>query len=87
MATDEQIILSLTPNEEEIEETIPIQTRVLIKDAVAAFETAHKFLHQNNDDLEFDYNELKVFRALKKKINLYNYNKLNQGKITSYFTN
>ena len=26
MATDEQIILSLTPNEEEIEETIPIQT-------------------------------------------------------------
>jgi hypothetical protein len=38
MATDEQIILSLTPNEEEIEETIPIQTRVLIKDAVAAFE-------------------------------------------------
>jgi hypothetical protein len=87
MPTDEQIISSLTPTEEEIEENIPILPHIPIKDAVTAFETAHKFLQQDNDGLEFDYNELKVFRALKKKINLYNYKNLNQEKITSYFTN
>lgn len=87
MASDEQIILSLTPTEEEIEETIPIPPHIPIKDAVTAFETVHKFLQQDNDGLEFDHNELKVFRALKKKVNLYNYTSLNQEKITSYFTN
>jgi hypothetical protein len=87
MASDEQIILSLAPTEEEIEKTIPIPPHIPIKDAVTAFETVHKFLQQDNDGLEFDHNELKVFRALKKKVNLYNYKSLNQEKITSYFTN
>lgn len=86
MVTDEQIILSLTPTEEEIEESGPISPRIPIKDVVTAFETAHKFLEQDNDGLELDYNELKVFRGLKKKINLYNSKKLSQGKLTSYFT-
>jgi hypothetical protein len=86
MASDEQIILSLTPTEDEIEESIPIPPHIPIKDAVTAFETVHKFLQQDNDGLEFDHNELKVFRALKRKINLYNSKILNQGKLTSYFT-
>jgi hypothetical protein len=86
MVTDEQIILSLTPTEEEIEENVPMLPYIPIKDAVAAFETVHKFFEQDNDGLELDYNELKVFHALKKKINLYNSKSLNQGKLTSYFT-
>ena len=42
----------LTPNEEGIEESIPISPHILIKYAVAGFETAHKFLQQDNDGLE-----------------------------------
>ncbi|CAG8674050.1 5011_t:CDS:1, partial [Paraglomus brasilianum] len=37
----------------------------LTKDAITAFETAFNFLQQGN--MEIDYNELKVFRSLKKK--------------------
>jgi hypothetical protein len=86
MVTDEQIILSLTSAEEEIEEDVSTVPHIPIKDAVAAFETVHKFFEQDNNGLELDYNELKVFRALKRKINLYNSKSLNQGKLTSYFT-
>ena len=87
MVTDEQIILSLTPAEEEIEENVPTLPHIPIKDAVTAFETAHKFFEQDNNGLELDYNELKVFHALKKKINLYDSKSLiKPRKSNSYFT-
>jgi len=87
MATNEEIISSFTPTEEKIEENTQASPHISIKDAVTAFETIHKFLQQDNDCLELDYNETKVFHRLKKKISLYNSKNLNQGRTTSYFNN
>ena len=38
---------------------------VLLKDAITAFETAFNFLQQ--DSMEIDYDELRVFRSLKRR--------------------
>ena len=46
MVTDEQIILSLTPTEEEIEENVPMLPYIPIKDAVAALKLFINFLNK-----------------------------------------
>ena len=48
-----------------------------------AFETAFNFLEQNN--IQADYNELKAFKSLKKKIELYKIQNASQTTITSFF--
>ena len=85
MVTEEEIIASFNPAEEEVvaeNNTIP---NVSTKDAVNAFETAFNFLQQG--DLEIDYKDFKVFKSLKRKVTLLNNEKLIQSNITYYFNN
>jgi len=49
------------------------------------FETAFNFLQQG--DIEIDYNELKVFRSLKRKVELHNVTSQKQSRIDSFFSN
>ena len=72
LVTDEEIISLFSPidkeeNEENNSSSLPT---ILPKDAMTAFETAFNFLQQG--DIEIDYNELKVFRSLKRKVELHN---------------
>jgi lipopolysaccharide biosynthesis glycosyltransferase len=86
MVTEEEIINSLTQVEEEEEEVMEHDTNIpniTIKDAVNAFETAYNFLEQGN--VEIDYNELKAFKSLKRKVTLYNVKNQKQTCITGYF--
>lgn len=83
MVTEEEIIASFNPAEEEIvveNNTIP---KVSTKDAVNAFEMAFNFLQQG--DLEIDYKEFKAFKSLKRKVTLLNNEKLIQPNIINYF--
>jgi hypothetical protein len=68
MVTDEEIVSLFSPTEEEDdnESNSPCLPAVLTKDAITAFETAFNFLQQGS--MEIDYNELKVFRSLKRKV-------------------
>ena len=47
--------------------------------------TAFNFLQQG--DIEIDYNELKVFRSLKRKVELHNVTSQKQSRIDSFFSN
>ena len=84
MITDEEIIASFKPIEEEVviesKVTIP---KVSIKDAVNALETAYNFLQQG--DIEIDYIESKSFKSLKRKISLLNIQNQKQANIETYF--
>jgi hypothetical protein len=84
MITDEEIIASFKPIEEEVvvenKLTIP---KVSIKDAVNALETAYNFLQQG--DIEIDYIESKSFKSLKRKISLLNIQNQKQANIETYF--
>ena len=84
MITDEEIIASFKPIEEEVvvknKLTIP---KVLIKDAVNALETAYNFLQQG--DIEIDYIESKFFKSLERKISLLNIQNQKQANIETYF--
>ena len=74
MITEEEIIASFNPaEEEEIDEsrTSTSKTKVSIKDAAAAFEMMYDFLQQG--DIEIDYNETKVLKSLKRKLRLLNW--------------
>ena len=84
MITDEEIIASFKPIEEEVDieskMTIP---KVSIKDAVNALETAYNFFQQ--DDIEIDYIESKSSKSLKRKMTLLNIQKQKQANIETYF--
>ena len=58
-------------------------TNIQQRGAVNVFETAYNFLEQGN--LEIDYNKLKVFKSLKRKVTLYNVKNQKQTCITGYF--
>ena len=71
MITEEEIIASFNPAEEEETDetrTFTSKTKVSIKDADAAFETVYDFLQQG--DIEIDYNKTKVLKSLKRKLRL-----------------
>jgi hypothetical protein len=77
MVTDDEIISLFFPEDEEDDDESSSTPAVVTKDAVSAFETAFNFLQQG--DIEVNYDEFKVFRSLKRKVELYsiaNQNKL-----------
>ena len=81
---DEEEILSAFEQVEDKDVIDSITTpNVSINEAAKAFETAFNFLEQNN--VQADYNELKAFKSLKKKIELYKIQNANQTTITSFF--
>ena len=86
MVTDDEIISLFLPAEEEDDddgESSSMPT-VLTKDAVVAFETALNFLQQG--DIEINYNELKAFCALKRKVELHSVANKKQARIDIFFT-
>ena len=86
MVTDEEIVSLFSPTEEEDdnESNSPCLPAVLTKDAITAFETAFNFLQQGS--MEIDYNELKVFRSLKRKVELHSVTSKKQSRIDSFST-
>ena len=85
MITEEEIIASLIPVEEETGEsgTSTSKTTVSINDAAAAFETVYEFLQQG--DIEIDYNESKILKSLKRKLGLLRTKNQTQTSIKSFF--
>jgi hypothetical protein len=83
MPTEEEILSAF----EQVEDKDVIDSittpNVSINEAAKAFETAFNFLEQNN--VQADYNELKAFKSLKKKIELYRIQNASQTTITSFF--
>ena len=82
MVTDEKIFSSI--EEDNDESNSPCLPAVLLKDAITAFETAFNFLQQGS--MEIDYDELRVFRSLKRKVELYSLTSKKQSRIDSFFT-
>lgn len=83
MPTEEEILSSFEQVEEEVVISGITFPNVSINEAVKAFETAFNFLEQN--DVEADYNELKAFKSLKKKIESYRIQNASQTTINSFF--
>jgi hypothetical protein len=85
MITEEEIIASFIPAEEETDEssTSTSKTTVSISDAATAFETVYDFFQQG--DIEMDYNETKVLKSLKRKLGLLRIKKQTQTSIKSFF--
>ena len=70
MVTDKEIVSLFSSIEEDNNESnSPCLPAVLPKDAITAFETAFNFLQQGS--MEIGYDKLKVFRSLKRKVELY----------------
>ena len=86
LVTDEEIISLFSPIEEEENEENDSSSlpTILTRDAITAFETAFNFLQQGN--IEIDYNELKAFRSLKRKVELHNITSQKQSRIDSFFS-
>lgn len=86
MVTEEEIIASFIPAEEEEtgeSDTSTSKTTISINDAAAAFETVYDFLQQG--DIEIDYNESKVLKSLKRKLRLLRIKNQTQTRIDSFF--
>ena len=83
MVTDDEIISLFFPEDEEDDDESSSTPAVVTKDAVSAFETAFNFLQQG--DIEVNYDEFKVFRSLKRKVELYSIANQKQTRIDSFF--
>jgi len=73
MVTDEEIVSSI--EEDNNESNSLCLPAVLFKDAITAFEKAFNFLQGS---MEIDYDELRVFRSLKRKVELYSFTSKNR---------
>ena len=74
----------LPAEDEEGDDESSSTSTILTKEAVVAFETALNFLQQG--DIEMNYDELKAFRALKRKVELHSVANKKQARIYSFFT-
>jgi len=83
ISIDDKLTSSEMVTEEKVMEHYTNIPNITTKDAVNAFETVYNFLEQGN--LEIDYNKLKVFKSLKRKVTLYNVKNQKQTCITGYF--
>jgi hypothetical protein len=83
MVTEEEIISSFIPVEEESDASTSKTPTVSINAAATAFETVYDFLQQG--DIEIDYNESKAFKSLKRKLGLLKIKNQTQTSITSFF--